>query len=187
MLITQKDYSIAWLIHGSYVWSRCEYRYTFGDPKYRSAPVIVVPWCLWRMAFECWGRQPSSTFQVVRYDPEDYHVSTSVDKNGLTQSSSTLHSHFSTQGESKGQRFKELWHDLVLKLVHFQMDVRQTLLFLILLWVWGTTKTGVCCNECRNPTNINGEVLMFPGIEGWIGMHQGSWGVWRFVLVMGFL
>ena len=27
---------------------------------------------------------------------------------------------------------------------------------------------------------------MFPAIEGCIRMHQGSWGVWCFVLVMGF-
>jgi len=55
--VTHKDYSIMWLILGSSSRLQCEvakYSYAFGDPKYRSASMIVAPWYLWWKAFECW-------------------------------------------------------------------------------------------------------------------------------------
>ena len=173
--LTRKDYGIVWLISGSSSQLRCEvakYSYTFCDPKYQSAPVIVAPWYLWWKAFEWWRQQSLFAFLVVCYDPENRYVSTAVDKNEQTRRCSTLHSqHFSTQststskdhpGSQGGKLRMKVWKncDMICfwKWLIFQISVRQTLLSSVLLVVSGspgvlvTTKTGGCCNKSRNPT-----------------------------------
>ena len=67
-----------------------KYSYVSGDPKYRSAPMIVAPWYLWWKALS--ARDSSlCLLSELCYGPENCHVSTAVDKNEQTQGCSTLH------------------------------------------------------------------------------------------------
>ena len=135
--------------------------------------MIVAAWYLWWKAFECWRQQSSPAFRVVCYDPDNRHVSTVVDKSEQTRRCSTLHSqHFSAQSTSpskyhpgsRGEKLSmKVWKncDMICfwKWLIFWISVRQTLV---------TTKTGICCNKCKNLTrmekssgfcNISGDIF----------------------------
>ena len=109
---TWKDYGIAWLIHGSSSWLQCEvakYSYTFGDPKYRSAPVIVPPMGEGLGVFET-IRSLCLLFELCAMTLQNWHVSIAVDKSEQTQRCSTLHSqHFSTQFTSPSKYHPGSW------------------------------------------------------------------------------
>ena len=133
--------------------------------------MIVAPWCLWWKAFDCWRQYSLSASRLLCYDPENCHVSAAVDKmskpGGVPHGTANVfllsllhHPRSSSLGKAKDEGLKELWHGYFWKWLIFWIVVRQTLLSPVLLVVSGspsgsvTAKTGVCCNESRNPTSM---------------------------------